>query len=63
MPCVNPNMYINFGCNLCIQECTIQFRIVFTAQLEANPCLSSYSGVSCIVRASSFLDQKLIDMA
>lgn len=63
MPRVNPNTYINFGCNLCIRECTIQFRTVFTAQLEANPCLSSYPGVSCIVLASPFLDQKLIDTA
>lgn len=63
MPHANPNTYINFGCKLCNQERTIQSRIVFTAQLEANPCLSSYPGVSCIVLATSFLDQKLIDIA
>lgn len=35
MPHANANMEINFGCNLCLWDCTIQFRTAFTGQLFA----------------------------
>lgn len=56
MPHANANMEIKFGCNLCLWDCTIPVQ---NSIHRAALCLRSYPEASCIVAATSFLDQKL----